>query len=295
MVVLALMGAFAMTALSGCGKEKESESRQESEKDDDKDEDKDDDKDEDTDRADEEYDEYDIDALVEEYLDGIVGTWVEQDALDPWVLTVYYEDGEYLYELAYRGGGAEYGSVDLTFEDHPDDSVTFWYTFYDVEGNEWESFAVDEDDLYPDDLYSGQDGALHFARSYGDEDAGLGRGDIEPYFFVGYWQSGDCSMAITDMNDGTYQVDILWEEDAYEAYDWTYPCVFDEESEFLFSDDGACYDVIVDDDGDIVSMEEVFTEGSAIFYFDVDGLHWGDYMDQSHQDMVFEYTGDGQD
>ena len=290
-LVLALMGAFAMTALSGCGKDKEPDTKSESEKDDDKDDDKDEDVPDRSGSRNEDTQDVEFDVDIEAYMEGLVGIWVEQDAMDPWVLSVYYEDGEYCYELAYEGGGAQYGTVDLTYEDHPDGSVSFWYTFYDVDGDEWESFAVDEDDYYPDDIYSGQDGALHFARTTDFDSENQGMGDIQPYFFVGDWQSPDCSMTVTDVGDGYYQVDIVWPEDAYESYEWTYICAFDEDSEFLFCDDGSCYDVIVDDDGDIVSLEEVYNDGSAIFYFDNDGLHWGDYKDQSNQELVFEYIG----
>lgn len=92
----------------------------------------------------------------------IAGVWYEADVLDSRTLTIN-EDGS--YTLAYRGGGAAYGTVKIEYEEHPDGSLTAWYNLYEDDGKLFAGFQK-TDEFPQDNLYSGHDGEMHFERAY---------------------------------------------------------------------------------------------------------------------------------
>lgn len=92
----------------------------------------------------------------------LVGTWEEPGTFGGKnnTLTVR-EDGA--FTLAYAAGGTRVGTVDIVAEEHPDGSRSDWYAFHEADGSLWERFAVPQEKPF-DDIYSGQDGAIHFVR-----------------------------------------------------------------------------------------------------------------------------------
>lgn len=105
--------------------------------------------------------------------------------------------------------GSSKGTVDLFSEEHPNGDISLWYRFVDEDGNEWTSFAVNEDDPYPNDIYSEQDSAMHFMRSASEAQyTREGMGDVYGYFFVGTWECDGYVMEIFDNGNNSYFVSI---------------------------------------------------------------------------------------
>ena len=92
----------------------------------------------------------------------LVGTWEEPGTFGGKnnTLTVR-EDGS--FALAYAAGGTRVGTVDILAEEHPDGSKSDWYAFRESDGSLWACFAVPQEKPF-NDIYSGQDGEMHFVR-----------------------------------------------------------------------------------------------------------------------------------
>ena len=300
LLMLTLIGALGCTALTACGKadepspakekqEKETDGDAKEENKENKEEEPEDPEDPDVDEP-TEVDGEDYDAVFAPLL----GEWVyADDDMDPMYLTVYSENGMYYYELEDMTIlGSSKGTVDLFSEEHPNGDISLWYRFVDEDGNEWTSFAVNEDDPYPNDIYSEQDGAMHFMRSASEAQyTGEGMGDVYGYFFVGTWECDGYVMEIFDNGNNSYFVSIESPEINNEVRVWEYKCVFDEEYEFLFSDDGELI-VLEMENGEVSSKHSEYGDGSVNFYFDNGGIVWADHEDPSHQDMVFVSVSD---
>lgn len=99
-------------------------------------------------------------ASVSAKIADIAGTWNEADTLDSRTLTIK-ADGS--FSLAYRGGGAQNGTVKIETTENPDGSQVIWYNFYETDGKFWTGFQKTASPQ--NDLYSGQDGAMHFVRA----------------------------------------------------------------------------------------------------------------------------------
>ena len=289
LLTMILVGVLSGAMLAGCGSEPvadepDTEYDDFEEDDDDYDEEDDDD-----------YQQDVPDYLAQDLLNGLIGEWVDADAdMDPAYLTIYNDGTGFYYDYEDMSVlGSMSGSIEITTEDHPDGTVTYWYTFYDADGGFWEGFAADEDDLNPTDIYSGQDGAMHFVRSDSavSEPVGEGRGDVSPYYFLGIWGVDDGSywMEITDEGNGVYYVHIQSMVVDNIGYAWEYYTYFDEDSEFLFCDDGEMW-VYTMDGPDEEERYLEYSDGSVNFYFVDGGICWGDHEDPSHQSVVFEYS-----
>jgi hypothetical protein len=102
-------------------------------------------------------------AAVDPRIGDIAGVWFEdgEKALDPRTLTVS-RDGTFVLE--YKGGGAKNGKVVVETEAHPDGTETVWYSFYEEDDALWTGFQRTPEQPQ-EDLYSGQDGELHFIRA----------------------------------------------------------------------------------------------------------------------------------
>ena len=112
-------------------------------------------------------------------IQGIVGIWNETDVPDSRTLTV---NADGTYQLAYKGGSAQNGTVKAETAQNPDGSSYIWYNFYETDGKLWEGFQ--KHDGTQNDLYSGQDGAIHFVRA-ASANAAAADTDITP--IVGEW------------------------------------------------------------------------------------------------------------
>lgn len=218
---------------------------------------------------------------IESYVDVkmLVGQWEEMDVLDSRLLTVY-EDGT--YSLEYRGGGTAYGTISEDYEEHPDGSVSKWYSFYDNNGDEFASFCIEEGETFPYDLYSGQDGAMHFARVM--ENQG---GDVsaEAAEFEGVWSCGRCTITIEP--DGyDYNVQVIWASSAWEHSIWTYTCQYDDVSGCLRSSNGVRTESVFDDDGN-ETTSVAYENGIAKFMIENGSLIWADEEEDAGNGMEF--------
>lgn len=115
----------------------------------------------------------------------IIGTWYEADVLDSRTLTIK-EDGT--FELAYRGGGAQYGTVKAETAQNPDGSAVIWYNLYESDGAFLTGFQ--DSGSVMNDLYSGQDGAMHFVRAAENQTAASDT-DIAPLIGEWYYEQQD--------------------------------------------------------------------------------------------------------
>lgn len=223
------------------------------------------------------------------FLDGIRGNWSSADDDAEYLyLTVYERAGTYLFDLENPLLFTSVsGTVDISLEQHPDGSRTYWYCFIKSDGSEWASFPVNEDDPYPADLYSGQDGAMHYIRT---SEAG-GMGDVAGYFFTGVWECGDYTMEVFDNGNDVYFVTIEWAESEDVVREWEYLCTFDAENQFLFCDNGTLY-IFETENGELSAKHQEYADGSVNFYFEDGAVVWADHVDPSHQDMRFEFVSE---
>lgn len=206
----------------------------------------------------------------------LVGTWYEDglSVLDPRTLTVS-EDGS--YTLVYKGGGASYGTVKAEYEEHPDGTKSLWYNFYEEDGTFWAGFAADESDPVPGEIYSGQDGEMHFLRE------GYVRTAAEDY--LGVWACGRITVAITKEKK-YYDVNVSWASSAAEYDRWNYHCQFDEVTGTLICTSGATHvNSVVSESGE-EKVKVLYQDGSGSFQLKNGVLHWYDDQDG---------TGDGLD
>ncbi|MBR5420438.1 MAG: hypothetical protein IK115_04750 [Lachnospiraceae bacterium] len=296
-LVMALAGALAVTALAGCGKEEESPSKEtKTEAKKDKDKDKKENKEPASMKGDDEEEEYDLDIDESEYLDGLIGEWqLVDDEAETTDLTVYSQGGSYYFDLVDNTvGGYLSGTVELEYEEHPDDTYSLWYMFYDTDGDMWEGFYCDPDNQYPAHIYSGQDGELDFERiSYGETDEeDQGRGSVEPYFFLGKWGAGQYWMEIIEGDkEGYYYVTIECElDDTYHL--WEYNCSYDDYSEALYCGYGEYYVFDMDQNGDLGAKHQQYDDGTGTFFFNDEGIVWDDSEDPSHRNMTFEFISE---
>ncbi len=104
----------------------------------------------------------DTDAMLAE----LAGDWVEPGTFNGRNNTMTVrDDGSFVLE--YAAGGTRVGRVDVLPEEHPDGTLTYRFAFCDEDGSLWESFAVPDEKPF-DDIYSGQDGDMHFVRVTND-------------------------------------------------------------------------------------------------------------------------------
>ncbi len=91
------------------------------------------------------------------------GTWYDESNNGKVVIT---SDSD-LYSGSFTAtdseGNSASGSVKLEYTLNPDNAQEFWYTFYFDNGSLWNAFGV-SGDIPLEDLYSGQDGAVHLKR-----------------------------------------------------------------------------------------------------------------------------------
>ena len=230
-------------------------------------------------------------------LEVIAGTWYETEVLDSRTLTIN-SDGS--YELAYRGGGSAFGTVEPVVEDNGDGTSTVKYAFYESDGALWATFDCNE---RASDLYSEDDGGLHFVGSeYIDEneDSFDTLNDYEDAEFLhetsegvdaasyeGFWTCDRCAITIVDGGNGEYNVYIAWGSSAYETSEWQYTCTYDEYTATLVCDGtGLLKNVVYGDDGS-EDRTEVYTDGTAAFIMREVTPTWLDQNDNAGDGMVF--------
>lgn len=231
----------------------------------------------------------------------IVGTWRETGATDARSLVIY-ADGK--YEMTYKDGKS-FGMVKVTTEEHPDGSKSYWYSFlegggvvledkntaspwysaYTSANEQWAAFAKDEKKATQKDLYSGQDGAMHFVR-YAENDYEKKRAGIKAEDYLGVWGSGRCSAVISREGNG-FLIEIQWASNAAEGSRWVYHCSYDNFAAILFSNgDGTRIDYVYAENG--TSKENmVYNDGHALFVLRDGIMRWQDKKENMDNGVEF--------
>ena len=107
--------------------------------------------------------------------------------------------------------------------------------------------------------------------------------------FIGSWQCGRCNVEISPEEDDL-KVLIYWGGSASEVVEWVYTCQFDEYLNTLTSFGEASKTLVTfGEDGELVSAEEEYNDGEAVFRFDGNGcLVWEDAKENAGDGMAFE-------
>lgn len=201
---------------------------------------------------------------------GIVGTWNEVN-VDPRILTVS-EDGNYTLD-------EEKGTVTVDYEEHPDGTKSVWYTFTKDDGEVWASFAKDEENEVQNDLWSGQDGEMHFMRDGIDEKL-----TADDYFHT--WSNGRCYITFEKVKK-VYVASVSWSSSVSESTQWTYNCTFDEETSSMVCKKGAtCVEVTYTESGK-EKTKVIYKDGSGSFSIKSGTLRWTDDKENAGADMNF--------
>ena len=217
----------------------------------------------------------------------IAGVWYEENVLDTRALTI---DGDGTYRLAYRGGGSEYGNIEIERQVLGADDVTnIWYCFYREDGTLWESFRLTARENMSPALVSGFDSSasvfgLADGDATGEPDATL----AAVKRFMGNWSCGRCYISISNNGDGTYNADVKWSSSAAEGSAWTYICTYDAENDALVCNGtGVNVHYLYTEEGQSTNTE-IYNNGSAMFYTDNDAnLLWHDYYGNVADGMLF--------
>ena len=121
----------------------------------------------------------------------------------------------------------------------------------------------------------------------GDEDAeevGEEEADVSP--FAGEWLCGAASIYI-DEHEGGYDVYIMWDTSDTEESIWEYACTLDGATGAL-TGKGRKTNETYDEEGEVVSSEVQYTDGSATFTLENDVLIWADAKEDVARGMRFE-------
>ena len=217
----------------------------------------------------------------------IAGIWHEENVLDSRTLTV---DGDGTYKLSYRGGGSEYGKIEIERQVlGVDDVVNIWYCFYKNDGTLWESFRLTERENMSPALVSGfDDTASVFGLGDGDSSGEPGNTLAAVKRFMGNWSCGRCYISISNNGDGTYRAEVKWSSSAAEGSAWTYICTYDAENDALVCNGtGVNVHYLYTEEGQGTNTE-IYNNGSAMFYTDNNGnLLWHDYYANVADGMEF--------
>lgn len=104
--------------------------------------------------------------------------------------------------------------------------------------------------------------------------------------YVGEWLCDNAAIYI-DQEDDVFDVFIMWDTSDTEQDIWEYNCSFDAEKGILTGEGKKSHETI-DDEGEGVSSEEIYTDGSATFTLEDNILIWDDAKENVAQGMRFE-------
>ena len=217
----------------------------------------------------------------------IAGVWYEENVLDSRALTI---DVDGTYRLAYRGGGSEYGNIEIERQVLGFDDVTnIWYCFYKNDGTLWESFRLTERENMSPALVSGFDSNSSVFGLAADDASGEPNATLAAVKrFMGNWSCGRCYISISNNGDGTYRAEVKWSSSAAEGSTWTYICTYDAENDTLVCNGtGVNEHYVYTEDGQGTNTEN-YNNGSAMFYTDNKAnLLWHDYYENVADGMLF--------
>lgn len=139
--------------------------------------------------------------------------------------------------------------------------------------------AVDQDDTWdePIDIEYEEDAETEEAAAEEEEEANP---------FVGEWLC-DNALIFIDEEDGVYDVFIMWDTSDTEQDIWEYTCTLDAETGVLTGKGRKSHETI-GEEGETVSSDEIYTDGSATFTLEDHILIWDDAMEDVAQGMRFE-------
>jgi len=223
--------------------------------------------------------------LVRTEFNLIAGIWYEEGVLDSRTLTI---DADGSYELAYRGGGKEYGNIKVEVQDIDGTHSNTWYKFCSGD-TEWASFRLAARENDSPVLCSGFDeNSLVFALGGGNGTEEVGNQDSSRDMFLGTWSCGKTYVSIVSNGGNSYNVEVKMIKDASESRYWTYPCTYDETSGTLVCNGtGSSVNSICSVDGK-ESTEQIFSNGSASFCLDGNGyLIWNVDSEPENNGMTF--------
>ena len=100
----------------------------------------------------------------------LIGTWKDAEN-DKAVLTITEGRSLYNSKFAYVNGAETVrGIINLEYTLTQNNDREYWYTFYNIDGTFWNGFGV-TGEIPLNDIYSGQDGAMHFVRQEDEKNA----------------------------------------------------------------------------------------------------------------------------
>ncbi|MCR5175722.1 MAG: hypothetical protein K6C05_02610 [Anaerovibrio sp.] len=217
-------------------------------------------------------------------IQGIVGIWHQEDVTDEVLLTV---NPDSTYKLIAGDGHASYGTVHVTYDEHPDGTKSYWYVFNENDGTFWAGFTKNEKESTQTDMWSGHEGYIHFSRNYGDAFHATSKG-VAPEEYLGVWGCGRCTVVISNTVEG-YLADISWASSAAEYTRWSYPCIYDTYNAVLVCpDQGLCLNCVTSEDG-VETCTEVYHDGAAVFVMRDGILTWHDKKNNSGNAMEFRH------
>ena len=109
--------------------------------------------------------------------------------------------------------------------------------------------------------------------------------------FDGTWVCGRASMDIS-AEDAGYKVSVIWAGSAWQVAQWEYACMYDAGTGTLVDSGMGVKSVVTyADEGEIASIEEVYSNGAATFAIGEDGmLSWRDDVEDAGNGMAFEHV-----
>ncbi len=116
--------------------------------------------------------------------------------------------------------------------------------------------------------------------------------------YVGLWRSGDWELEIVHMTDdyNLFNCIVTHYTGEHEGVRWIYDaCSYDDVGMALSSlEIGMKFNIVLDDDKELVSNEQIYDDGAASFALNADGtLTWTDYKETPGEDQrVFEKVDD---
>ncbi len=212
----------------------------------------------------------------------IAGLWKE-DGPEERLLAIH-RDGT--YELMDKtGDGTYYGTVKVIFEEYIDGSRVPLYNLYTSDGTLWMGFPKNKDEGIQSELWSGQDGAVHFVRRLENDYDRTSEG-VDEDSYPGVWGCGRVTVVISKEDRG-YLATVKWANSAADGSTWTYPCVYDDYSAILVcSGNGVREDYAFTDSGE-ESSEERYNDGTGTFVMREGVLTWQDNKENAGESIEF--------
>lgn len=228
----------------------------------------------------------------------VIGTWYEENALDSRTLTI---DADGSYELAYRGGGKEYGKIEIEIQDIDGTHSNTWYCFFKSDGSKWEDLRLSWSDDMPPRLCSGFDSsAISFVMSgdYSPVEVNKTPVTAENPFdeYIGQW-AGE-----TQWNGNNYYIQISRDRESINAevsahsavadYLWNYSCVCSEDGTYIECTGGGTLSRTDHaPNGDILEPVTVYSDGAARFNIKGGTLFWEDSKEGTARQVGFSKIG----